>query len=161
MQVGSATDWVAIAAFNLHSCGIRSSGTLYCWGYGQLGDGTVTLKSSPTAVLSSSTWSRIETSTYGTCGIPGPAPTLAALAGAPPAPPTLVAPNCWGSNSNGQWADGTTSGASSYPGTSTTSVWQLLSMSDTSACGIMASTLSLYCWGIDAGYGNLGLNAWA
>ena len=161
-QVGAASDWVYLSASYIFTCGIRSNGSTFCWGYnnaGQLGDGTVTQRTDPVEVLSSTTFSQITTSPYGSCGIPGPAPTLTPVAAAPPVAPFPKGPACWGSNAKGQWGDGTVVGTSSYPGSQATSVWSRLSMSDASTCGIMAGTLSLYCWGADPGYGNLGLNA--
>lgn len=41
----TATTWTRVAAGPAHTCGIRSDGTLWCWGenlHGQLGDGTTT-----------------------------------------------------------------------------------------------------------------------
>lgn len=46
-QVGIATNWARVGAGAEHSCGIKTDGTLSCWGNnrgGQLGDG-VTLES--------------------------------------------------------------------------------------------------------------------
>ena len=163
-QVGAASDWVYVSASYVFTCGLRSNGSTFCWGYnnaGQLGDGTVTQRTDPGQVQSSTTFSQITTSPYGSCGIPGPAPILTPLPAAPPLAPFPRGPACWGSNAKGQWGDGTTSGTSSYPGPDATSVWMRLSMSDASSCGIMAGTFSLYCWGADPGYGNLGLNATA
>jgi alpha-tubulin suppressor-like RCC1 family protein len=52
MQVGTATDWVKVAASYENTCAINSSGELYCWGdntYGQLCNGTT---STPTGGIS-------------------------------------------------------------------------------------------------------------
>ena len=43
MQVGTATDWVQVAAGGYHSLGLKANGTLWTWGYntyGQLGTAT-------------------------------------------------------------------------------------------------------------------------
>jgi alpha-tubulin suppressor-like RCC1 family protein len=40
-----ASDWAAVSARYLHTCAIKTAGTLWCWGSnssGQLGDGTTT-----------------------------------------------------------------------------------------------------------------------
>ena len=53
VQVGSARDWAAVAAGELHTLALRRNGSVYAWGQnlsGQLGDGTVIAKSSPTVV---------------------------------------------------------------------------------------------------------------
>jgi len=55
VQVGTDTDWTAIAASNgiadaIHSVALKSNGTLWAWGCngsGQVGDGTTTSTSSP------------------------------------------------------------------------------------------------------------------
>lgn len=64
VQVGSASDWVAVATAvmdyamdapdNAHTCGLRSDGTIWCWGYnhqGQLGDGTNDTREAPVQVV--------------------------------------------------------------------------------------------------------------
>jgi alpha-tubulin suppressor-like RCC1 family protein len=46
-----------------HACGFRTDGAAYCWGnnnYGQLGDGTTTQRTAPTAVSGGGTWYDIE-----------------------------------------------------------------------------------------------------
>ncbi len=105
---GSAT---AIAATGGRTCALVSTGTMQCWGwnsYGQIGDGTSTQRLTPVDVL----WSLP----------PTPTPTAAST---PTATPTVVSAGsqytcastssgggkCWGSNSNGQLGDSTTTGS--------------------------------------------------
>jgi alpha-tubulin suppressor-like RCC1 family protein len=50
---GHATDWAAVSAGFFHTCGVKTDGTLWCWGentYGQLGDGTATTSLVPVQV---------------------------------------------------------------------------------------------------------------
>lgn len=89
------------------------------------------------------------------CAVPGPAPVLAAIPTAPPTPPFPIQPNCWGSNARGQWGDGTVVGSASKPMATYKSVWKSLSMSSYGVCGIMAGSLTMYCWGTESGYGSL------
>jgi len=52
--VGGFTDWIFASAGRGHSAGIRSNGTLWAWGgngAGQLGDNTITSRSSPVSVV--------------------------------------------------------------------------------------------------------------
>ena len=45
--------WSALSLGNGHSCGVLSTGSLYCWGdnsRGEIGDGTLTLRKEPTLV---------------------------------------------------------------------------------------------------------------
>ena len=52
--VGGYTDWCQVSAGGCHSLGLRTNGTLWAWGLdsvGQLGDNTVTDKSSPVSVV--------------------------------------------------------------------------------------------------------------
>jgi hypothetical protein len=51
--VAGLTDAVDVSAGYTHSCALRAGGQLVCWGanfYGELGDGTLTSRSTPTAV---------------------------------------------------------------------------------------------------------------
>jgi alpha-tubulin suppressor-like RCC1 family protein len=52
--VGDFTDWCAASAGGVHSLGVRSNGSLWAWGgntSGQLGDDTITDRSSPVSVV--------------------------------------------------------------------------------------------------------------
>lgn len=92
-----------------------------------------------------------------TCGIPGAAPLLLPATSQPPAPPPATNPNCWGANTKGQWGNGVITGTLYTPSsTANTSVWKQLSLSESTACGIMSSTGKLFCWGTDGSYGTLG-----
>jgi alpha-tubulin suppressor-like RCC1 family protein len=104
-QVGTATDWMLVSAggagtyyigfgFGVatgFTCGTRAGGALYCWGengLGQLGDGTMTNRSTPTRIGGATDWKDISLGAVHSCGI---------RAGG--------ALYCWGSNILG---DGTT-----------------------------------------------------
>jgi hypothetical protein len=85
----------AIAAGWKYTCALKTSGGVVCWGensYGQLGDGTKTMRATPTPVSGLST---------GAVGIAaGGVHTCAAVVGG--------AVVCWGWNYHGQLGDGTT-----------------------------------------------------
>ena len=89
----------------------------------------------------------------GTAGAPQTPPPLVAL---PPAPPRYDAPSCWGTNGAGQFANGSAAGSRLAPTNVSSTVWQQISLSDTTACGIQRGVLALYCWGTDYGWGSLG-----
>lgn len=88
VQIGTADNWVSVAAGAAHSLGIRADGTLWVWGYnnyGQLGDGTNTDRYTPVQVGTDNKWVSIAAGAWHTLGIK--------------ADGTLWA---WGSNSGGQ-----------------------------------------------------------
>lgn len=61
-QVGTATNWVSVAAGEEHSLGIKSDGTLWAWGdntSGQLGNGTTTSSLVPIQIGIATNWSVI------------------------------------------------------------------------------------------------------
>jgi alpha-tubulin suppressor-like RCC1 family protein len=132
LEIGSDTDWTAISAGGLHSCGLRGT-SASCWGYdlyGELGDGGNTQQASPVAIAG--TWDAIHAGVYHTCAIGGGALACWGLAaqgqvgvpGAIFATPQAIAPAtgwldvapgylhtcarrvdgvwCWGSNAQGQ-----------------------------------------------------------
>ena len=80
------------------TCGVAiGGGTAYCWGYnadGQLGDGSTTLRTSPTAVAGNLAFTQISLGDNHTCGL---------VSGG-------GLPYCWGANGSGQIGDGTTVG---------------------------------------------------
>ena len=158
--VSDSGNWSTLALGTAASCATNSNGTLYCWGsnqYGQLGDNTTTNHARPTAAVTSLAWTSVSLGAQALCGVvgaplaPPPQPVF------PPAPPRYDAPNCWGTNSAGQFANGSASGSRLAPTNVSSTVWQQFSLSDTTACAIQQSVLALYCWGSDTdGLGSLG-----
>ena len=62
VQVGTATNWQAVAAGWYHTVALKSDGTLWAWGqndYCQLGDGTTANKSSPVQVGTATNWQAV------------------------------------------------------------------------------------------------------
>jgi len=92
--VGGFTDWVQASAGGGHSLAVRANGTLWAWGYngrGQLGDNTITNRSSPVSVVGGFTnWVQASAGTSHSLGLR--------------ANGTLWA---WGNNSQGRLGDNT------------------------------------------------------
>jgi alpha-tubulin suppressor-like RCC1 family protein len=143
---GAVHDYVrAAAGGTYHTCSIRAGGQLQCWGYnsnGQIGDGTVTSRSTPATVtlLSGLTPRGIGLGGWHSCA-------LAANG----------SPQCWGYNGYGQLGNNTTtqsltpvsvSGMSGVPRASGVVAGYYHS------CAMMADS-SFECWGYNA-YGQLG-----
>ena len=62
----------ALVSLGFHTCGIKSDGTLWCWGnnsYGQLGDNSTTQRNVPTAISGGGLWSDVDIAAYHSCGI--------------------------------------------------------------------------------------------
>ena len=119
------------AAGGQSSCAVRADAMAWCQGrndYGQLGDGTTTLRISPAQVVGTG-WSRIATGGSFTCGVK--------LDG------TLW---CWGLNNFGQLggADAATSLLPRQVGTAAT--WREVSASWQHACATQIDG-SAWCWG--------------
>lgn len=93
VQVGSATDWMEIAAGHDYSLGIKNGGELWAWGNNldnQLGDGTTTQRNTPVRIGSHSNWTHIAAGRNHSLGI---------------REGMLFA---WGNASNGKLGNGTT-----------------------------------------------------
>ena len=61
-RIGTANDWVAVAASSYHSLALKSDGTLWAWGEnssGQLGINSTTDATVPTQVGTANNWSKI------------------------------------------------------------------------------------------------------
>jgi len=145
--VGVLTDIIAVAAGSNHSLALASNGRIYAWGYnayGQLGDNTTTNRSTPVQVKAASN---------------NPVTSMAAIAAGSNHSLALMAEGlvyAWGSNSDGQLGDGTT--------TNRSTAVRITALSDLYIGAIDAGnnhSLALtregavYAWGINT-YGQLG-----
>ncbi|MBU2600557.1 MAG: cell wall-binding repeat-containing protein [Actinobacteria bacterium] len=93
VRVGSATNWVMVAAGSGHSVGLRSDGSIWGWGinwYGQLGNGSNVDRSSPVQMGAGKDWVAVSAGESHTLGLKRDG--------------TLWA---WGRNFEGQLGDGT------------------------------------------------------
>ena len=131
---GTASDWKSVSAGGAHTCAIRGSGLLRCWGSdasGQAGNGSLGSPTTPDPVDSSATnWRSVSAGSTHTCGILGTG--LAA---------------CWGSDSRGQLGNGG-DGSRLSPSkvNSALTDWKSASAGGEHTCGIRGSG-ALYCWG--------------
>jgi alpha-tubulin suppressor-like RCC1 family protein len=133
---GGFSDWIMVDIDRLHTCGVRSNGRAYCWGSnwaGQLGDGTITSRSTPTEVSGGYTdWTVLDSEYNTTCGIRKPGRLW-----------------CWGRNSEGQIGDGTATNQSTPTEVSGGYTdWITFDNGSRFTCGIRGSGLA-YCWGLN------------
>lgn len=136
--------WRRVDAGRLHTCGIRTDGRLYCWGWdrhGQLGDGgTNTDQPTPVQVAGNRTdWATVAAGSYHTC-----------------ARRTNGRLFCWGRDAAGQLGDGGTNTRQPAPvqvaGNRTD--WGAVTAGNSHTCA-RRTTGRLFCWG-DDGDGQLG-----
>ena len=140
-EASEATDWTQVAAGRGHSCGIRGTGTLWCWGRnadGELGDGSYSSSSVPVQVGTASDWTRVSAGAWVSCGIRGGG--------------TLW---CWGDNYYGQLGVGsyTDSNVPVQEATGATD-WTRVVAGPFHSCGIRRPG-TLWCWGLNV-HGQLG-----
>ena len=139
--------FAAVTASGLHTCGLTIvTGAAYCWGAngsGQLGDGTMTNRSSPVLVQAPAgvSFAAVTGGDLHTCGL---ATGLSAAA------------YCWGGNGSGQLGDGTMTSRSSPVLVQAPAGVSFAAVTAGAAhtCGVTAAGTA-YCWG-DNGFGQLG-----
>jgi alpha-tubulin suppressor-like RCC1 family protein len=134
--------FASVAAGYDHSCGLTADGTAYCWGNnrnGQLGDGTMLIRTSPTLVALNLKFRKIFTGISQTCGITlSPAGKL----------------YCWGTGGNGQLGIGGASSASTPTAVNSSLAFASVVFGWDFACGL-TTTGETHCWGTGR-YGTLG-----
>lgn len=142
VRVGSAVNWIDIALGDEHTCGLRTDGSLWCWGnnnLGQLGvDTNPTAHDTPTQVGVSVDWMTMAAGAQHSCGIRADGSLW-----------------CWGSNGAGRLGLGggaTNRFAPEQVGTSTT--WSAIALGGEHSCGLQGGLL--HCWGSNSS-GQLGL----
>lgn len=72
VAVPGGTKFIAVTAGANHACGLTADRRAHCWGYnfaGQLGDGTLTNRTTPAAVLDNIAFRMIEAGIDHTCGL--------------------------------------------------------------------------------------------
>lgn len=150
-RVGSADDWTSVSAGDDFTCGLRSAGTLWCWGvnkYGQIGSsanaGTQAANPTPTQVGSASTWTSLSAGGNAACGIQSSG--------------TLW---CWGLNLDGQLGRAanvnTTTPNPAPEQVGSVSTWASVTAGTGQTCGTRTNG-TLWCWGSNL-YGQLGNNS--
>jgi alpha-tubulin suppressor-like RCC1 family protein len=122
-----------IAAGALHSCGLTTQGSVYCWGdnlRGALGDPSVRTTSSPTRALSNDTFTQIVAGGEHTCALR-----------------TDGAAFCWGANDEGQLGIGAVGKGAAVP-TAVASAQRFASIAAGArrTCGRTVDG-AVYCWG--------------
>ena len=140
---GSAT-WKTIDVGTVHTCGIKTNDTAWCWGAnsnGQLGDGTSgTDRLSPVEVSGSATWKAISAGGTHSCGLK-----------------TDGTAWCWGRNNGGQVGDNTSGTDRLSPvEVSGSATWKSISAGRSHSCGVKTDNTA-WCWGFNwsgkVGYG--------
>lgn len=128
------------SAGGMTTCEVRTDGSAWCWGrndFGQVGDGTTTLRTRPTRVVGDG-WARIDTGGGSTCGVK-----------------TDGSLWCWGLNNFGQLGGSDKKRASQPRRVGSDTNWRSVSASWTHACATRTDG-SLWCWGQNL-HGQLGI----
>lgn len=129
----AATGTRALAAGLFHICALDASGAASCWGAneaGQLGDGSRSDKTSPTAVATNLRFSTLSAGVGHTCGLAGGGQIA-----------------CWGENLSGQLGDGSRDDRTT-PVLVDAPPFDDLETGWNHTCALTASG-SVYCWGLN------------
>jgi alpha-tubulin suppressor-like RCC1 family protein len=132
---GTNNNWASVSVGTFHTCGIRTTGTLWCWGRnstGQLGVGSFVEKLLPTQVGVATDWIRVSSGGTHTCALKG-------------TPTTYL--YCWGDGTDGRPGQGNSTVQSS-PVKVGTATWTAVAAGGTATCGIQTAG-TLWCWGMN------------
>jgi alpha-tubulin suppressor-like RCC1 family protein len=132
--VSGAPAFHQVSAGRYHTCGVTTENRAYCWGRnleGQLGNGTVTLRSAtPVAVAGTLRFRQISASSSTTCAVT-----------------TDYRAYCWGSNSVGQLGDGTTTPHHRPGPVAGGRQFRQIETGDEHTCGVTYPDNRAFCWG--------------
>jgi alpha-tubulin suppressor-like RCC1 family protein len=141
-QVGTDVDWASAAADWKQTCAIKTSGALYCWGLGPIGNGQDGQGSqghiydTPQAIAAGTTWKSVSIGELQICGIR-----------------TDGSLWCWGSDAWGELGQGVAFTERLSPSrVGSASDWVKVSAGSSVTCGIRQGG-ALYCWGYHASTG--------
>jgi alpha-tubulin suppressor-like RCC1 family protein len=136
-KVGSNLNtWASVAVGYSHTCALKQTGTLWCWGgntNGQIGDGTKQDRNTPTQVGKSNAWQSVSAGGFmingTTCGVKKNG--------------TLW---CWGDNQAGQYGDGTKTSKTTPTQVGSLSTWKSMAVGGARTCGLKTDG-TLWCAG--------------
>ncbi len=138
--VAGGLTFASMSAGDHHTCGVTIAGQVYCWGganRGQLGDGTLTDRSTPGPVSGGLSFASVSLGGFHTCGV-----TTAGRA------------HCWGVNADGELADGTLTDKSAPSPVTGGLAFASVSAGYLHTCGVTTDGQA-YCWGANSS-GQLG-----
>jgi hypothetical protein len=121
------SDWAQISAGVTHTCGLRTDGTVWCWG-----DTYPMWSQYPAQVGTDSDWTSISSGYESACGLK--------------ADHSLW---CWGNNTAGQLGDGTRDSSQTPVQVGTENDWASVSAGNAFTCGIRTNGTA-WCWGSNA-----------
>ena len=128
---------VAVDAGAYHTCALLGNGTVRCWGYngyGELGDGTSTSRTTAVSVANITSAQAITAGGWNSCALLGDSTVT-----------------CWGRNDKGQLGDGTTTNRATAVATKNISGVDEISSGTAHSCAIVGAAHNVYCWGYDSG----------
>ncbi len=127
-----ALTFTSLALGGAHTCGIATTGAMYCWGlgsFGQLGTGTYANATTITAVNDGRTYASVAAVYYHTCALT-----------------TAGAAYCWGYGNNGQLGNALSTTSNTPVAVGGGLTFGSVAVGDFSSCGIVTAGQA-YCWG--------------
>jgi alpha-tubulin suppressor-like RCC1 family protein len=124
----------SVSAGAFVTCGVTTDGRAFCWGdnvYGQLGDGTTTLRLTPVAVHGGHLFRQVSAGYTHTCGLT-----------------TDDRIYCWGYNGDGELGNGTLQERLTPGLVAGTRLFRLVSAGDFHTCALTTEDRA-FCWGRD------------
>ncbi len=133
---GSASDWDRVSSGAAFTCALNTSKKIACFGannLGQLGDGTLSGKPTPTPIADTTTlWKALDAGVSHTCAISDGGDLF-----------------CWGANVRGQVGDGSTDNRSAPTPVIKAGPWASVSAGSEFTCAVHTDG-TLWCWGLNS-----------